>query len=137
MNTQAIIDLVKAKGGNPHDFRDAVHEAVHGLQLGTSDWSRRNLVLAFEDFDLSEDLQLLFDWECQARATEWLACERAGIPYDLNNWAAIASLESAKQGHPFQMEHFLKGIPKAKEKDAPRLLEQIVSLLETSSPRTA
>lgn len=126
MNAQAIIDLARSKGSNAKNLRDAVHEAIHGLQLGTDDWSRRNLT---ESFDAAEDRLNFFAWECEARGAEWLACERAGIEYDLASWAAIATLESAKQGMPFKMEDFEKGIRLAKERDAPRLLEQLEGLV--------
>lgn len=126
MNAQALIDLARSKGSDARDLRDAVHEAVHGLQLGTDDWSRRNLT---KRFNAQTNKIPHFNLECEARGAEWLACERAGIEYDLASWAAIATLESAKQGMPFSMEDYEQGIRRAKERDAPRLLEQLEGLL--------
>ena len=130
MDVQAVIELVKSRGGDPRGFRDAVHEAVHGLQLGVEDWSRRHLVLAFDalERDTGEDVRRLFEWECEARAAEKLACERAGIEYDVRSWATLAALESAGQGFSFQLEDFLAGIEGARE-EAEGYLERIEWLL--------
>lgn len=128
--TQSVIDFVKSRGGDPRDFRDAVHEAIHGMQLETEDWSRSNLTLIFdEDVDRAH----LFAWECEARAAEWLACERVGIEYNLEKWAGNAAIESAKQGMPFSPSMYMNGIERAKERDAPRLLAELEELIAKSS----
>ena len=75
-----------------------------------------------------EDVRRLFEWECEARATEQLACERAGIEYDVRSWATLATLEMAGQGFVYLLEDFLTGIADARG-EAEEHLERILELL--------
>ena len=87
-----ITERARERGCSPNGVRDAVHEAWHATSLGVEVWSREEIhsaILALRPADV-------FRQEVCARAAEWAACERLGIPYDAREWALIAYMEAVK-----------------------------------------
>lgn len=96
-----ILDAIGSRGCASRDFRFAVHEAHHALTCGLrKPWTSDNIHAAVlraarKSLLLTRD-EALVRFELQARAVEWIACERAGIEYDLDYWAHIMWMETYK-----------------------------------------
>jgi hypothetical protein len=91
---QDIISLARAWGSNPRDFRDAVHELSHTIDYGCESMDREEIHAHI----IADEPQARIDTELRARAAEWLACELAGIDYDVEYWAFVAFMEASKSG---------------------------------------
>lgn len=87
---QQVIAWAQSHGSDANDFRDAVHEAWHGLSLGVENWDREEIHEAIMELRIGDR----FKQEIQARAAERLACEYLYLPYDFNHWSGIAFMEA-------------------------------------------
>lgn len=123
----AIIQYAAERGNAPRDFRDAVHEAVHCVEFEVGDdWDREKIHACILTTPAHEQVR----GECNARATEWLACERAGVDYDLENWVGIAAMEAIKGGTVMPLDIWRQGIKNAYNNGtAERLLERVLELV--------
>lgn len=94
-----LIAYAAARGGQPHDLRDAAHEAFHALSVGAKrDWDReaihRRLVRRFKGAEL-------WAQEIYARAVETLVCCHFGEPYEADKWIAMSAMEAIKFRLPY------------------------------------
>lgn len=124
----ALVSLARGRGNRPRDFRDAVHEMVHVIEFGVDDnWERENI----HAFILTTAPHERMMGECNARATERLACERAGVGYDTDRHIPVAMLEAAKDGLMMPKELWTVAIERAyKDGTAEHLLEKVLALVE-------
>jgi len=124
----ALIALARGRGNRPRDFRDAVHEATHVIEFDVDEnWDRENI----HAHVLTTAPHERMAGECNARATEWLACERAGIEYDPEQWVVNAALEAAKDGLPIKPELWMGAIKRSYEDGtAEKLLGRVLELVE-------
>jgi hypothetical protein len=134
----AVIKFAADRGNGPRDFRDAVHEIVHKLQLEErlgvelEDMDRNTIGEAY-DYDVTQPGEKFRD-EIVARATEWLACDSAGIEYDLESWAAIAAMESIKNGFSTTLKNWTDIIKTNHESStAKKMLARVLKLVKESS----
>ena len=126
---EALVALARSRGNLTNGFRDAVHEMSHVVEFGVGDddWDRENIhahVLTTAPHE-----QMI--GECNARAAEWLACERAGIEYDPEKWVIIAALEAAGAGLAIEPKLWRGAIKRAYEDGtAEELLGRVLKLVE-------
>jgi hypothetical protein len=126
---EALISLARSRGNRTSDFRDAVHEVSHVVEFGVGDddWDRENIHAHIATASPHE--QML--GEVNARATEWLACERAGIEYDPEKWVTLAALEAIKTGMAVEPRLWMIAIKRSRESGtAEKLLERVLGLIE-------
>ena len=103
LRAAAFLEVVRARGNDARDVRDAAHEACHALQAGLEhepSWDRevvhRALVRA------TGGRSLLVRAEILARAVEQLACRELGVDAgDVKHWAFLSGMEAIKFGLPF------------------------------------
>lgn len=128
-----IVDYARERGNRPRSFRDAVHEAVHAVEFSApgDDWNREKIHFAMHDESGLEK----FKGECNARAAEQIACERAGIEYDPEKWAGVSALEAIKTGVlNVKIDDWRKCIAAAyKDGRGERLLDQVIALVQGES----
>jgi hypothetical protein len=102
-----IIHVAAVRGNNPSGFRDAVHEIAHVIYVGIEDaesWDRNDAIhLEFEELPPGDQFRL----EVRARACERVACEMAGIDYDVEHWAALAGIEAMKGGVSTSLQNWI------------------------------
>lgn len=98
-----VIRYVQARGNDTRELRDAAHEAHHALYTGLrKPWTRDNIhaaVLRIARKQVSRVMplpDLLVRQELNARAVEWIVCERAGLEYDAPKWADVMWWETFK-----------------------------------------
>lgn len=102
--TKAAVDLtlaIQAKGSDATSLRDAAHEAHHALYAGLKPkWTRDRIHAAIMKKArvlgrrmLNTQLVVM---ELDARAVEWIVCERFGVEYEPEKWADITWWETIK-----------------------------------------
>ena len=126
---EALVALARSRGNRTNDFRDAVHEASHVVEfgVGNDDWGRENIHAHVLTTAPHEQMV----GEINARATEQLACECAGIEYDPEKWVVIAALEAAGTGLAIEPSLWRGAIKRAYEDGtAEKLLERVLKLVE-------
>lgn len=128
----AVIAAIVSRGSDAHDLRDAVHEATHALQARCPPpWDRERIDWYLKRSCSSQDrVTALVDREVRARAAEMHACERFGVEYDLEQWSAIACMET---GNTLQVWLKLDVIARrvkalASRQETRRLVDRIVKL---------
>ena len=112
MTADRLVEILISRGCQPetqhdcHELRDAVHETVHVLQCRSRTYEREALhekLCRQAESEAHEtglnDTTLLVRYELQARAVEKLTCEHFKIPYDIEHWAFIMWMETAKSIH--------------------------------------
>jgi hypothetical protein len=100
MTADKLVEILTSRGCRPlmqkglHPVRDAVHETVHQIQSGARTYDRE--LLHERLCRKAADRSTLVRFELQARAVEMLACHEFGIKYDIEHWAFVMWLETAK-----------------------------------------
>ncbi len=148
---QKLFDAIRARGytpherDDPHDLRDAVHEAHHALFCGLKKlWTRDNIhdaIMRKAKRDASRLLrstEMLVRYELYARAVEWTICERYGIEYEVEHWADITWWESIKNMNiklP-DVEQIIEAIKVAKGmRFTERYVDDVVALVNAKAVR--
>jgi hypothetical protein len=96
---QTLLTAIRSHGCDATDLRDAAHEAHHALDARVrGKWSRERIHRALVAKASKSGLgrSTLVSYEIDARAVEWIICERYGIAYDLDAWANTMWWETAK-----------------------------------------
>ena len=105
-----VIAVAEARGNHPSGLRDAVHEICHVIDtdlVDLADWDREAIHAAIQALEPSDQFRL----EVRARAAEAVACKLASIDYKLDQWAALAAMESMKnRGVTTSLENWMFGI---------------------------
>lgn len=87
-----LVAIVRSRGSDATDARDAAHEACHAIQWGVrGKWTRDNIhrrAPRVPGFGVADEIK--------ARAVEALICQRLGIDYDLPKWAMVCWMEQLK-----------------------------------------
>lgn len=94
-----LIEIIRARGSDAEDLRDAAHEAHHALDTGLErKWTRDNIHAAImrKAGPGRRALTELVSFEFDARAVEWIICERFGVLYEPAKWADITFWETVK-----------------------------------------
>lgn len=127
---KAIVAACVARGVSmeerePDDIRFAAHEAYHGFDLDLEDWSSDSI----HEKILSEPRWVAAATEIEARAAEWLVCERLGIPYDLEKWTLASFMEGIK-GVGLRLPREMPELIRMKRKDprVKKIVGKIVAL---------
>ncbi len=122
----AIIAAVAARGSNPHDLRDAAHEACHGIELALPEWDRESVHYALMDVRPGDRVAM----ECRARAVEQIVCARLGVATaPIETWAFLTSMEALKNRMDVPIDVIVEGT--RKRLDCPQTLalaERILAL---------
>lgn len=143
-----ILRYVQARGSDARDLRDATHEAHHAIASGCrKPWTRDNIhaaVLRAARGDRITRLlggstnEALVKYELEARAVEWIICERAGLEYDLPKWADVMWWETFKNMNirlP-DVDDVAKAIKLAKERPSiVRAADRVAELADKPLPR--
>ena len=108
-----IVRWAQENGSDATTFRDAVHESYHAVDLGVSNWDREEIHLAVLRLRPAERAM----HELAARAAEWLACERVGIPYNHKHWALIAACEAQRSHAGAPLDFWVDLIQRYREHD--------------------
>jgi hypothetical protein len=98
MSADKLLAAIQAHGCDATDLRDAAHEAHHALFAKVKPpWERERIhqALMRRAKGRLASGQLVI-YELNARAVEWIVCERFDITYDLTKWADIMWWETAK-----------------------------------------
>lgn len=105
IDVDKLLAAFHARGIVTNDLRDGAHEAHHAIFVGLKKpWTRDNIHEALlkrarrgrvQALKLGVN-ELLVRYELEARAVEWIVCERAGIEYDLSYWSHIMFMETMK-----------------------------------------
>ena len=116
MTADDLLNMLREKGIQSDSLRDAVHEASHAVECGCPDdkWSDREAIHAAVCRRHPNPAYQARE-EVEARATEWEACERYGIDYDVDAWAFMAAMEAVKCGVSMPYDAWVEGIQRAKE----------------------
>lgn len=116
MTAEDLLNLLRERGICSDSLRDAVHEASHAVECGCPDdkWGDRKAIHAAVCRRHPRPSDQVRE-EVEARATEWEACERYGIDYDVENWAFIASMEAIKCGVSTPYDAWVEGIQRVRE----------------------
>ncbi len=95
-----LIAVVRARGSNARDLRDAAHEACHALDVRLEPpWTRDRIHQAITDVCENEPettQERLVGLELRARAVEYAICVSSGMEYDFDEWINTMWLETAK-----------------------------------------
>ena len=97
LDGKAIIAACVARGvsmedRDPDDVRFASHEAYHGFDLDLERWDSDSI----HNRIVAEPRWVAVATEIEARAAEWIVCERLGIQYDLERWSLASTMEGIK-----------------------------------------
>jgi hypothetical protein len=113
MTAEAMLVALKARGVEPFNLRDGVHEAAHALDWGLSGkWTRDRIAKAAPK---GAGRKLMA--EVLARAVERRVVERLGETYDPEHWLLISCMEAIKvDGYSATWEQWSAAL-KAAEKD--------------------
>jgi hypothetical protein len=116
MTADDLLNMLREKGVQSDSLRDAVHEASHAVECGCPDdrWGDREAIHAAVCRRHPRPAHQVRE-EVEARATEWEACERYGIDYDVESWALMAAMEAIRGGVSMPHGSWLAGIRLAKE----------------------
>lgn len=105
IDVDKLLAAIRARGCDAKDLRDGAHEAHHAIFVGLKKpWTRDNIHEALIKRARRGRVQalrlgvneLLVRYELEARAVEWIVCERAGVEYDLDKWSHIMWMETMK-----------------------------------------
>lgn len=93
MTANELVAIVRARGSDAEDPRDAAHEACHALEWGvTKKWTRNNIHAKkprARAFGVSSEIL--------ARAVEQLVCRDLGVDCgSIEKWAAVCWMEMLK-----------------------------------------
>lgn len=94
-----LVEFMRMRGNDPQSFRDAVHELVHVLyalehsSVLPAGYTREQIRAATRAMSPGHRIES----EARARAVEWVACERAQIPYEPEQYHNVAILECVLQ----------------------------------------
>jgi hypothetical protein len=105
-----LLEAIQARGCDATDLRDAAHEAHHALFVKLSSrWGRERIHQALLRKATRAAIAMrglvtrpealaatLTSYELDARAVEWLICERYRVPYETEKWLDIMWWETAK-----------------------------------------
>jgi len=100
----ALLQAIRSRGSDAETIRDAAHEATHALQTNLhSPWNRDNIHEAVERLAKRHFLgrhfgrmSALVRFELEARAVEMLTSQHFNEKYDIQHWATICWMETAK-----------------------------------------
>ena len=110
MNEADVVSWAQSHGSDAKDARDAAHEGWHGHSLGVEVWGREQIHSAIMKLRLGERARQ----EVCARAAEWLACEKLGIDYKMEDWASISIFEAVRSGISMPFAVWIEGITNAR-----------------------
>jgi hypothetical protein len=85
-----VIAVIRSKGSDTDNVRDAAHEASHAIQHRLRRWDRRLVDLHMGRMRPRPRLRS----EAIARAVEQLVCRELGVPYEPKEWHRTAVLEA-------------------------------------------
>lgn len=94
-----LLEVIRANGCDALDLRDAAHEAHHALFTRLKPkWTRDRIHEALVKLAGRDrtSRSTLVAYELDARAVEWLVCDRYGIEYDAPKWADTMWWETTK-----------------------------------------
>jgi len=139
MTAERLLAVIRSRGSDADTLRDGVHEAVHAIQAGLKDpWEREAIHEALQakaaidsQIEFKAKVRMLVWYELQARACEWLACERFKIEYDIEYWALMMSMETVKTFHisPGTLEDVIEAIKITKQQlETKMLLDRVLAL---------
>lgn len=100
-----IVEHARKKGNDTTEIRDASHEICHVFQIANfkGRWERENTHKQLEARAKREAKVLrtryeavMMTYEFQARAVEWIVCERLDFEYDVDHWITMMIMESVR-----------------------------------------
>lgn len=121
---ESILTAIRARGGNPLNLRDGVHEACHAIELGLEEWDRESIHWGMMELRVGEQIAA----ECRARAVEQIVCARFNVPIEsVDHWAFWTSMEALRNRIDVPIDVIVAGV-KARMND-PRTLELVDAVI--------
>lgn len=94
-----LLTIVRDRGSDARDLRDAAHEACHALDVRLAPpWTRNRIHDAITDVCDNEPetaSEQLIGFELKARAVEHVICVRQGVEHSLTAWSNTMWMETA------------------------------------------